>query len=119
MSFLSTPVSPDAAIASKPLITAPVCDTRTLQCQATANPQAKFLWSHDTAGEVTGQGEDGNLEVTFDNLCEAGTYTCAPHNDHGDGDGATISVTLTGILEIQLFFSELLYVCHYLSVFYM
>ena len=90
-------VYPDPAIALTSPVTATVGDTRTLQCQATANPQAEFLWSHDTAGELTGQGEDGNLAVTFGNLCEAGTYTCTPHNDHGEGDGATISVTLTGI----------------------
>ena len=93
----SPPVSPDPAIAQTSPITATVGDTRTLQCQATANPQAEFLWSHDTAGELTGKGEDGTLEVTFENLCEAGTYTCTPHNDQGDGDGATILVTLTGI----------------------
>ena len=90
------PVSPDPARAVISEVTATVGDTRTLQCQATANPQAEFLWSHDRVGDFTGQGEDGNLEVTFGNLCEAGTYTCTPHNDHGDGDGATISVTLTG-----------------------
>ena len=95
---MSPSVSPDPAIALTPTVTATVGDTRTLQCQAIANPQAEFLWSHDTAGELTGQGEDGNLEVTFDNLCEAGTYTCTPHNDHGYGDGATISATLSGIL---------------------
>ena len=93
---LSPSVSPDPALAQTSPVTATVGDTRTLQCQATANPQAEFLWSHHTAGELTGQGDDGNLEVTFDNLCEAGTYTCTPHNVHGDGEGATISVTLRG-----------------------
>ena len=100
--FLSPSVSPDPAVALTLPVIATVGDTRTLQCQATANPQAEFLWSHDTAGELTGQGEDGNLEVTFDNLCEAGTYTCTPHNDHGDGDGATISVILSGLGEIYI-----------------
>ena len=109
--FLSPQVSPDAAMALTPPVTATVGDTRTLQCQATANPQAEFLWSHDTAGELTGQGEDGNLEVTFVNLCGDGTYTCTLHNDHGDGDGATISVTLKGLWTMHpetswLFFCE-------------
>ena len=110
MSVPSSPVSPDPAVALTSPVTATAGDTRTLQCNASANPQAEFLWSHDTAGELTGQGEDGNLEVTFDNLCEAGTYTCTPHNDHGDGDGATISVTLTG-LRIFLFILHITILC--------
>ena len=92
------PGPPGGARAVTPTLTAQPGDTRTLECDVTdpGNPRAEFLWSRDGHGELTGQGTDGTLEMTFTDRCMAGTYRCTPVNDVGEGTSDTVNVILTG-----------------------
>ena len=53
-------------------------------------------WTHESGLDLSGQGHNGNLTVTFDSLCMAGEFTCVPVNAIGLGIGAVVKATING-----------------------
>ena len=78
------------------------------------NPEWLYMeWKHESGMDLSGQGSDGNLTVTFDSLCMAGDFTCVPVNAIGQGSGVVVKATINGkhtykcIVMHQVFFTHL------------
>ena len=74
-------------------------ETHTLVCKITdpGNPEWLYMeWTHESGMDLSGQGSDGNLTVTFDSLCMAGDFTCVPGNAIGQGSGVVVKATING-----------------------
>ena len=74
-------------------------DTHTLVCKITdqGNPEWLYMeWTHESGMDLSGQGNDGYLTLTFDSLCMAGYFRCIPVNSIGQGSGAVVKATING-----------------------
>ena len=86
-------------------------ETHTLVCKITdpGNPDWLHMeWTHESGMDLSGQGSDGNLTITFESLCMAGEFTCIPLSSIGMGTGGVQEVTINGKLFIcvRLWFKE-------------
>ena len=67
--------------------------------------------------DLTGQGRNGELTQTFTDMCMAGTYTCTPVNDVGQGTQAQVTVSLTGKYYTYVIMDILQLMVHVFNVF--
>ena len=74
-------------------------ETHTLVCKITdtGNPEWLYMeWTHESGMDLSGQGNDGNLTLTFDSLCMAGKFSCIPISALGLGTGDVVKATING-----------------------
>ena len=74
----------------------------TMSCYLTlvneGNPSAWFDWTRQWDNSWSEEGTDGNISFNVTEPDMDDSYTCLPENIHGIGQGATVNLTVAGVL---------------------